>query len=264
MEYAQLALIAGGGFAAGAVNALAGGGTLITFPVLVAAGLPPLSANVTNTIALCPGYLGATLAQAADLRGQQWRLSWTLPTALIGGLLGALLLLHTSERAFDRAVPWLILAGCTLLGFQERLRTALRGRDPPLDPARGAASHRVLGGRAALLPLVAAAAAYGGYFGAGMSVIVLAVLGLMLEDTLPRLNALKQSVALAANSGAALWLAARAPVNWGLVALLAVSALLGGSWGGRLARRLSPVWLRRVVVSLGVGVAGVFLYRGGV
>ncbi|HEV7431781.1 MAG TPA: sulfite exporter TauE/SafE family protein, partial [Steroidobacteraceae bacterium] len=112
-----------------------------------------------------------------------------------------------------------------------------------------------------MLPLVVAAAIYGGFFGAGMSVIVLALLGLGLSDPLPRLNALKQAMALAINGAAALWLALRAPVNWRVVAVLAASALLGGIWGGRLAGRLSPLWLRRVVVLLGVAVATLYLWR---
>ena len=259
MPNAQLALIALAGFAAGAVNALAGGGTLISFPVLVAAGLPAIAANVTSTIALCPGYLGAALAQRADLHGQRARLYRVLPVAMAGGLLGAALLLRTGAQKFAAAVPWLLLAGCALLAAQERLRATLTARF-----ARGAAGIAPAGARSAPLwlpPLVAAGAVYGGYFGAGMSVILLAVLGLALKDTLPRLNALKQAVALATNCAAAIWLGMRAPVNWRVVAVLAVSALLGGAWGGRRARRLSPQWLRRIIVALGIALAVVYLLR---
>lgn len=264
MSFAQLALIVLAGFAAGAVNALAGGGTLLTFPALVAAGLPAIAANVTSTIALCPGYLGATLAQRADLRAQRSRTLRLLPVAAAGGLLGAVLLLHTSEQRFEAVVPWLLLTACALLGWQERLRAALALR-MARDAAGGALpGTEPIGVRAVppwLLPLVGLGAMYGGYFGAGMSVVLLAVLGLALTDTLPRLNALKQLLALAANFAAALWLAASAPVDWSLVALLGLSALLGGAWGGRLARRLSPQWLRRVVVSLGLAVAVFYLLR---
>ena len=120
MSFAQLALIVLAGFAAGAVNALAGGGTLLTFPALVAAGLPAIAANVTSTIALCPGYLGATLAQRADLRAQRSRALRLLPVAAAGGLLGAVLLLHTSEQRFEAVVPWLLFTACALLGWQEQ------------------------------------------------------------------------------------------------------------------------------------------------
>ncbi len=252
MSYAQLALIALAGFAAGAVNALAGGGTLISFPVLVAAGLPAIEANVTSTIALCPGYLGATYAQRADLRGQRARLYVLLPLSLLGGLLGAALLLHTAEQKFTRAVPWLLLGACTLLALQERLRGALSAR----ATAAGAQPAPLW-----LSPLVVAGAIYGGFFGAGMSVVILAVLGLALGDPLPRLNALKQAIALAANGAAAAWLAVRASVDWRVVAVLALSALLGGAWGGRLAGRLSALWLRRTVVLVGVVVAALYLWR---
>ncbi len=128
MPYAQYALIAFAGFAAGAVNALAGGGTLICFPVLLATGLPAIAANVSCTIGLCPGYLGATLAQRADLHGQRRRLFLLLPLCMAGGLLGAALLLHTGEQKFTRAVPWLLLGACALLASQERLRLALATR----------------------------------------------------------------------------------------------------------------------------------------
>jgi uncharacterized membrane protein YfcA len=257
MPDAQFALIALAGFAAGAVNALAGGGTLISFPILVAAGFPAIAANLTSTIALCPGYLGATYAQRADLRGQRARLYILLPVSVLGGLLGAELLLHTGDRRFTQAVPWLLFGACALLALQERLRSALSGRHlAAAESATGAPPTPLW-----LLPLVAAAAMYGGYFGAGMSVVILAVLGVALADPLPRLNALKQSLALATNSAAALWLALRAPVNWRVVAVLALSALLGGLWGGRFAARLSALWLRRTVVLLGIAVATLYLWR---
>lgn len=257
MAYAQYALIALAGFAAGAVNALAGGGTLICFPVLLAAGLPAVAANVSCTIGLCPGYLGATLAQRADLHGQRRRLYLLLPLCMAGGLLGAALLLHTGEQKFTRAVPWLLLGACALLASQERLRLALATRASGGTALMAGAQPVPVW----LLPLVVIGAAYGGFFGAGMSVILLAVLGLALMDTLPRLNALKQTMALATNGAAALWLGIQAAVDWRVIAVLALSALLGGAWGGRLARRLSPLWLWRVVVLLGIVVAVGYLWR---
>ena len=269
MAPAQLALISLAGFGAGALNALAGGGTLLSFPALVAAGLPGLIANATSTIALCPGYLGAALAQRADLQGQRARIALLLPAAAVGGLLGAVLLLHTSEKRFTQVVPWLLLGACALLGWQDRLRAVLALRQarrvvastPGLATAASAAPPLV--GAPAWLPLVIGlAAVYGGYFGAGMSVVLLAALGLACTDTLPRLNALKQLLALAANFTAAAWLALRADVDWKLVAIVGLSALAGGACGGRLARRLSARWLRRVVVSLGLAVALFYLLRG--
>lgn len=250
MPTTQLLLLALAGFAAGAVNALAGGGTLISFPALLALGIPPVAANITSTVALCPGYLGAALAQRRDLRGQQSRLWPLLVVAAAGGLLGAWLLLHTGEHAFTAAVPWLILLACLLLASQERVRSALLAR---AAAARAAPRWPWL--------LIGAGAVYGGYFGAGMSVVLLAALGVAYADPLPRLNALKQFLALAANLSAAIWLAWRAPLDWPVVAVLAASAALGGASGGQLAGRMSPLVLRRSVVLLGVAIALVYLWR---
>jgi uncharacterized membrane protein YfcA len=249
----QLALIALAGFTAGAVNALAGGGTLISFPALLAAGFPALTANIANTIALCPGYLGATWAQRADLHGQRPRLLLLLPIAMLGGVLGAALLLRTGEHAFASLVPWLILLASGLLALQGRVRAALRLQGPDTAAARAVPLWST--------PLVGLAAIYGGYFGAGMSVMMLAVLALALSDALPRLNALKQALALGVNAAAAIFLAWHASVPWSVVAVLAISALLGGAWGGRFARRLSPALLQRAIVSLGVAIAVIYWLR---
>jgi uncharacterized membrane protein YfcA len=242
-------LLALAGFAAGAINALAGGGTLISFPALLAMGIPPVAANISSTVALCPGYLGAALAQRRDLAGQRARLLPMLAIAACGGLLGATWLLHTNERAFARAVPWLILLACALLAMQEKVRSMLALRQSTASPAYWA------------LPLIGAGAIYGGYFGAGMSVLLLAALGIVFGDSLVRLNALKQWLALAANGAAAAWLAFRTPLNWPVVAVLALSAAFGGAIGGRFAGRLSPFVLRRAVVVLGVAIAMVYLWR---
>lgn len=243
-------LIVAAGLAAGVVNALAGGGTLISFPILLAIGLPPVSANVTNTIALWPGYLGATLAQRADLTAQRARLFRLIPVAVVGGWLGAALLLSTDDGEFSKAIPWMILVACALLAGQDRLRRLVVARREGF----GALPIWVL-------CLVTVSAMYGGYFGAGMSVIVLAVLGLGLQDTLPRLNALKQAVALAANGAAALQLAFSSRVHWSVVLVLGLSALLGGALGGRFAAKLPPLQLRRIVVAFGLCVAVFYLLR---
>jgi len=238
--------------AAGAVNALAGGGTLITFPALTAVGLPALTANVTNTVALCPGYFGATLAQANDLRDQRARLLRLVPAALLGGVAGGLLVLHTGERVFRALVPYLILLASILLALQEPLRTWLRKRSPGGTPAKA-------GGW--LLVPIGLAAVYGGYFGAGLSVIVLAVLAVMLGESLTTLNALKQAVALAANVAAASCFVFSGRVDWAAAAVMAVGALAGGALGGRLAGRIPAQTLRGIVVVTGVVVAMVFFFR---
>lgn len=240
--------------AAGAVNALAGGGTLITFPTLVALGLPAVAANVTNTIALCPGYIGGTLAQAKDLKGQEKRLWLLIPAGVIGGLIGGYLLLNTGEKVFRALVPFLILLASGLLAIQDPLRAWLVRRaeqnkaHTPSDPW-------------ATIP-VGLAAIYGGYFGAGLSVIVLAVLGLVLEDTLTRLNALKQAVAFAVNFAAAIFFLFSGKVIWPVAIVMAVGALIGGTLGGRLAGRVKPATLRWMVVAIGVIVSIIYFVRG--
>lgn len=239
--------------AAGAVNALAGGGTLISFPALMAAGIPPIAANVTNTVALCPGYLGATLAQASDLRGQKERLRLLLPAAAAGGVAGGVLLLASGERLFRALVPFLILLASALLAVQEPLRAWILRRS-------GRARDRGAAERWAALP-VGLAAVYGGYFGAGLSVIVLAALALMLADSLTRLNALKQSIALGVNVAAAVFFVYSGKVVWPAALLMAVGALAGGALGGRLAGRLSPTALRRAVVAVGCAVGLAYLVR---
>jgi uncharacterized membrane protein YfcA len=246
--FVGLAAIAGG-----AVNALAGGGTLITFPMLTFVGLPAVAANVTNTVALCPGYLGATIAQAGDLRGQERRLWWLIPISVLGGVMGGILLLNTGERAFRALVPFLILLAAGLLAVQDPLRAWLTRHTGETGAAAGAE-------RRALLP-VGLAAIYGGYFGAGVSVIVLAVLGLVLEDSLTRLNGLKQAIAFSVNIAAAIFFLFSDQVVWPVVLVMAVGALVGGALGGRLAGRVKPATLRRMVVIIGVAVAMIYLWR---
>lgn len=256
----DLALLALAAVAAGAVNALAGGGTLITFPTLTALGLPAVAANVTNTLAVAPGALGGLLAQRRELAGQGKRLARLLPVAFVGGLAGGWLLLHTDESLFRRLVPWLILAASALLAVQEALRDWLFARfsGDSLLAATGARRGRE---EAVAMALVFAAAVYGGYFGAGLGVIVLAALGLALHDSLTRLNATKQAIGFAANLAAALLFAVRGPVHWPAALVMAIGAVAGGTIGGHLAGRIRASTLRRVVVSIGVLVGFAYLLR---
>jgi hypothetical protein len=238
-----LAAIAAGGF-----NALAGGGSIFTFPALIAAGVPPLVANITNTVALCPGYVGGVLAQRRDLDGQGRRMAVLLPVATAGGLAGALLLTRTSEKAFESLVPALVLAACGLLAVQDRVRALLTRRS----------THIPLGW--AVGP-VFIAAIYGGYFGAGLSVVFLAMIGLAIDDNLNRLNALKQAMSLVTNIAAAVFFALTARVVWPAAAVMAVGALIGGAVGGRLASVVRPSTLRIIVIAIGVLLAAYFAFR---
>lgn len=244
-------LVALAAVAGGAVNALAGGGTLITFPMLIAAGIPPVAANVTNTLALSPGYLGATFAQRDNLRGQKRRLWLLLPVSVLGGLAGGFLLLHTNKQAFGSLVPFLILLSASLLAFQEPLRAWLAGRTGYAGQVKERETLTIL----AVIPAVI----YGGYFGAGVSVIVLAVLGIVLNDSLTRLNALKQAISFSCNIAAATYFLFSGEVVWMVALVMAVGAVIGGAIGGRLAGRIRPSTLRRVVVAIGVAVAVIYL-----
>ena len=238
--------------AAGLVNALAGGGSLISFPALTAVGLAPLLANVTNTVALFPGYLGATLAQRQQLAGQGRRLRQLLPVAALGGLVGGLLLLHTDSGLFDQLVPWLILSGSLLLAIQGRVRAwvvARSGRHGRSPSERWACGPVFL------------AAVYGGYFGAGLSVIVLAVLAMALDDDLTRLNGLKQAIAFVTNLAAAALFLYSGQLSWPAVIVMAGGALVGGALGGRLAGRIDPGALRALVVIVGLVVALLYFRR---
>jgi uncharacterized protein len=197
--------------------------------------------------------LGATIAQAKDLRGQKDRLWVFLPAGILGGVLGGVLLLNTGERVFRALVPFLILLASALLAVQDPLRTWVVRRS-------GHAGASRLIEKLAVLP-VGLAAIYGGYFGAGLSVIVLAVLGLTLEDLLTRLNALKQAIALSVNIAAAIFFLSSGQVVWSAVVVMAVGALIGGALGGRLAGRIKPATLRWIVVVIGVVVAAIYLVR---
>lgn len=245
-------LIALAALIANIINALAGGGTLITFPALTFLGIPAVVANVTNTVALIPGYFGGALAQSKDLRGQEKRMWLLLPVGAIGGILGGLLLLRTGEKLFRDIVPYLILLACFLLAIQEPVRAWLTKRI-----AEGQSSKLE---KITWLP-VGLAAIYGGYFGAGLSVIVLSTLGLTLEDSLTRLNALKQAIGFSVNLAAAIYFMFSGHVIWSVALVMAVGALIGGMLGGRLAGKIKPSTLRWTVVTIGVVVAVIYLVR---
>jgi uncharacterized membrane protein YfcA len=257
----ELALAALAAVGAGAVNAIAGGGTLITFPTLTALGLPVVAANVTNTLAVAPGALGGLVALRRELAGQGARLARLTPAALLGGLAGGYLLLHTDEALFRRLVPWLILGASALLAVQDSLRAWLLRRLAGSASAGTGESAHASRAEALATPAVFAASIYGGYFGAGLGVIVLAVLGLVLHDALTRLNASKQAIGFAANLAGAVLFAAFGPVHWPAAAVMAIGAIAGGVVGGRIAGRIRASTLRTLVVAIGTIVGLIYLVR---
>jgi uncharacterized membrane protein YfcA len=250
----DVALLAGTGFVAGAINSAAGGGSLLSFPALLAVGYPALDANVTNTVALCPGYLGGVHGYRQELAGQRRRVVRLGVAMAIGSMAGAGLLAVSSRGLFRAIVPVLVLAACALLAAQPWLTRWLETRGV-------AQENREHGGRE-LLALSVLAGAYGAYFGAALGVLLLALLGTFVTDTLQRLNALKGFLSLIANWVAAAFFIAFAPVHWGAVAAVAPSSLLGGRAGVVVARRLPDAVLRGLVVAFGTGVAIYLLVSG--
>lgn len=253
MIYSTLDLVVVGAatLGAGAVNSLAGGGTLISFPALLAIGVPALPANVTNTVALCPGYLSGTWAQREDLRGQEVRSRWLAGVAVIGALAGSALLELTPEKAFQAVVPWLLVVSCVLLAFNDRVRRFVLARtQAPTGEGAGLRRPPV-----ALMLSVFVAAVYGGFFGAGLGILLLALLGLFVEDVMARTNAVKQLLQLTINVLAAGFFAFSGHVRWEVVPVMGVAGLVGGTFGGRLAQVVDATWLRRFVILLGVSVA---------
>ncbi len=253
LEWYEFIFIGLASLAGGFINAIAGGGTLITFPVLTAVGLPAVVANITNTVALSPGYLGATIAQWDDLKSQKKRMLLFIPAAIIGGIIGGILLLNTGEKLFRSLVPFLILLASVLLAVGDPLRNFINRK----LSTRGASLEHI---QYAILPVILAAM-YGGYFGAGLSVIVLAVLGFLINDSLTRLNALKQSISFSVNIAAAIFFVFSGQVNWWAALVMAIFAIIGGSLGGRLAGKIKPSTLRWTVVTIGVVVAIIYFIR---
>jgi uncharacterized membrane protein YfcA len=234
----------GAGLIAGAVNAIAGGGSLLTFPALLAIGYPAVQANVSNTVALVPGYVGGSIAYRPELKGQRKRIVLLGLVSAVGGLTGAIILLVSPGATFRAIVPWLILLSCGLLAVQPVVtgwvQQQTKGAEMP-------APIQVVG--------QFLAAVYGGYFGAGLGVMMLALLGLFLHDTLQRLNALKGLMSFVINFMAAAVFVIFGPVAWAPVVIMAAAALVGGNLGVRVARRMKPQILRSVVIAIGVVVA---------
>lgn len=239
--------------AAGAINAVAGGGTLITFPALLALGVAPITANVTNTVALCPGFIGGILGQIKDLRGQRRRFWIFLGTSAVGGAAGSILLLRTGERIFMALVPFLILTASCLLAVQGLVRIWLLRRCISKEAGPGSETVAVV--------LIGMVAVYGGYFGVAMSVLVLCLLGFLIKDSLTRLNAIKQAVAFGANGAAAILFIFSGKIIWAVALVMAAGALIGGLLGGRLAGHIKPDTLRWTVVLIGISLSIIYFLR---
>jgi len=233
--------VLGAGVFAGTINTIVGSGTLVSFPVLLAVGLGPVTANVTNTIGLVPGSVSGAVGYRAELAGQRGRVLRLGTASVLGGIAGAVLLLQLPGEAFETIVPVLIGVALVLVVAQPRLSRVLAER-------RAATAH----GGAPVWLGVFGTGVYGGYFGAAQGVILLALFGIALPEDLQRANALKNVLAAMVNSVAAAIFIVVAPVAWPEALLLAAGAVVGGQLGAKVGRRLSPGLLRAVIVVVGL------------
>lgn len=248
---ALLVLVAGLG--AGTINTVVGSGTLITFPVLLAVGYSPITANVSNSLGLVPGSLSGAYGYRRELAGQRARIVRYGTASLLGGTTGAALLFVLPAAAFDAIVPVMIAVALVLVVLQPRLQRALVARRHPDAPPRE-------GGPVAF-GLGYLTGVYGGYFGAAQGILLLAIFGLTLDDDMQRVNALKNVLAMIVNLVAGIVFVFVAHVAWEVVALLAVGSAAGGQVGARIGRRLPPAALRGVIVVVGVAAIVQLLAR---
>jgi uncharacterized membrane protein YfcA len=235
-----LAIIAAG-VAAGAINAVVGSGTLITFPVLIALGYQPLVANVSNNIGLVPGAVAGVFGYRRELEGQRSRVLTLAVFSIGGGVAGATLLLVLPASAFEAIVPILIAVALALVVAQPRIDRALAERPAPKG------EHGL-----ALRGAVTASGVYGGYFGAGQGILLIGILGIGIRDRLQRLNGLKNVLAGIVNATAGLIFVFAADVDWAVTALIAAGSIAGGLAGAHYGRRLEPNLLRVLIVVVGL------------
>ncbi|RBY89113.1 sulfite exporter TauE/SafE family protein [Blastococcus sp. TBT05-19] len=254
----EMLAVGAAGVAAGGINAVVGSGTLVSFPVLLAVGLPPLPATISNSLGLIAGNLSGSIGYRRELRGQRPLLLRLLPASVLGALTGAFLLLHLPPETFEAVVPVLIGIAVVLVAVQPLLQRRLRSGagDEPAPPVRG---RRL----AALLAGAYATGTYGGYFAASQGVLQIGIFGLVLRESLQRLNALKNVLTLTVNTVAAgaYVVVATDRIDWVAAGLLAVGSLVGGAVSSRYGRRLPAPVLRAAIVVLGV-VAIVVLVTG--
>ncbi|MCW2517787.1 MAG: integral rane protein [Mycobacterium sp.] len=253
MSVAHMILIALAGVGAGAINAIVGSGTLITFPTLVALGYPPVTATMSNAVGLVAGGVSGTWGYRRELRGQWDRLKWQIPASLFGAMVGAWLLLHLPEKVFISVVPVLLVGALLLVVFGPRIQAWAKGRSG--DEAGPVSTRRM-----ALLVLgTFAVGVYGGYFTAAQGILLIGVMGALLPESMQQMNAAKNLLSLVVNvvAAAAYTLVAFDRISWEAAGLIAVGSLLGGFLGAHYGRRLSPNALRAVIVVVGL----IGLYR---
>ncbi|MFC8920772.1 sulfite exporter TauE/SafE family protein [Streptomyces sp. NPDC057116] len=245
------------GIGAGTINTIVGSGTLITFPVLVATGLPPVTATVSNALGLIPGSISGAIGYRAELTGQRRRVLRLSTAAATGGLCGAILLLLLPSTAFETIVPVLVALALVLVLLQPRISRAVQRR----REREGNDGGNPDGGPLLLTGLLLASV-YGGYFTAAQGIIYLSLMGMLLHDTMQRLNATKNILAAVVNTVAALFFLFVAHFDWTAVLLIAVGSTIGGQIGAKVGRRLPPAALRAVIVVVGTAAIVQLTLRG--
>ncbi|MGN2634731.1 sulfite exporter TauE/SafE family protein [Nocardia takedensis] len=245
MTWLEMVAVFAAGIAAGGINTVVGSGTLLTFPTLLAFGIPPVTANVSNTIGLVPGSISGVIGYRRELAGQRARLAQLGTASLLGGTTGAILLLVLPPDAFKAIVPVLIIVALVLVVVQPRLAAWVKKRRESNDAP--APRH----GGPILLAAVYATGIYGGYFGAAQGVLLIGLLGVFVHEDIQRLNGVKNVLALLVNAVSAVIFIVVAEVDWTVVALIAGGSIIGGQLGATVGRRLSPTVLRGVIVVVG-------------
>ncbi len=244
MTPGEMVAVFAAGTGAGAVNAVVGSGTLITFPVLLATGMPPVTATVSNGLGLVPGSISAAIGYREELRGQGRRVLLLGIGAVLGGLAGAVLLLTLPAAAFERIVPALVGLALVLVACQPLIARRVRRRREEGSPARRDGGPLLFSG-------LTLASVYGGYFSAAQGIIYVSLMGMLLDETLQRLNAVKNVLSAVVNTVAAVLFLFFADFDWTAVLLIAAGSALGGLAGARTGRRFSPAVLRTLIVSVG-------------
>jgi uncharacterized membrane protein YfcA len=259
MTPADIALMGAGGFAAGAVNAVAGGGTFFSFPALLAAGLPPVVANASNSVALWPGSLAGAWAYRQELAAYKRYLLPMGAASLLGGIVGGLLLLAAGDARFSALIPWLLAFATALFAFSPQLSAVLK-RHRPARPARSDGDYGSGTPAGWLVQLLVSI--YGGFFGAGMGILTMASLAMGGHEDVQHINALKNLLSAINYSVTALTFIVAGAISWPQTLVMLLAASAGGYAGARVARRIRGPWLRRMVIAVGAALTLYYFYKG--
>jgi len=250
MSLWQVALVGVAAFCAGAMNSVAGGGTFFSFPALLAAGVPPVAANASNSVALWPASLSGAWAYRKELARYK---PYLIPMGLVsfvGGIGGGLLLLSTQDATFEKLIPWLLLFATVLFAFSGKMSRWLRGAAAakPGNSAGSLAGHAVV-------------SVYGGFFGAGMGILMLASLAMAGHDDVHEINAIKNLLSAVIYSVTVLTFVIAGAVSWPHTLIMLATATVGGYWGASVARKIPALWLRRFIITVGAVLSVFYFYK---